>query len=255
MSTPRFPKRRAATSATSYSQRSRQRRSGAGTTAQSAAALRRSTGSHSSTTAGDDPFSGVTQKWTKVYRYPTSPLDEPYFGVNPSASFQIPMWMRVDELTADEREKYDADEKKKDGQRAVWKEEMEKKKMGEGDRGAAALAEQYSKSIADTNDETATDNSGGEGVTEGSISVEATKTESAAVPVQEQVNTTSTVTPEENEKIPAQPVNQRQEPTETNDATTKEEGRSMYADAQVTEELSSVAVQPNQSNDPSYPSI
>ena len=66
--------------------------------------------------------------WTKVLRYPSAPLDEPYFGRSPKASFQIPMWVRVDELTEEEKAKYDEEKKKKEEQRALWKKQMEKSK-------------------------------------------------------------------------------------------------------------------------------
>lgn len=66
--------------------------------------------------------------WTKVLRHPSAPLDEPYFGRRPKASFKVPMWVRVDELTEEEKAKYDEVEKKREEQRTLWKKEMEKKR-------------------------------------------------------------------------------------------------------------------------------
>ena len=57
-------------------------------------------------------------------RYPTSPLDEPYFGSSATASFKIPMWVRIDELTDAERNVYDEEEGKKKKQRLIWQKEL-----------------------------------------------------------------------------------------------------------------------------------
>ena len=78
--------------------------------------------------------------WTKVLRHPSAPLDEPYFGRRPKASFKVPMWVRVDELTEEEKAKYDEVEKKREEQRALWKKEMEKKRE-EADKESAQSKE------------------------------------------------------------------------------------------------------------------
>ena len=71
--------------------------------------------------------------WTKVLRHPSAPLDAPYFGRRPKASFKVPVWVRVDELTAEEKEKYDEVEKKREEQRAQWKKDLENRN-GESDK-------------------------------------------------------------------------------------------------------------------------
>ena len=64
-------------------------------------------------------------------RYPTSPLDEQYFGPSPTATYKIPIWVNITELTEEERIVYDAEEKKKEEQRIIWRKEMERKQAEE----------------------------------------------------------------------------------------------------------------------------
>ncbi len=78
--------------------------------------------------------------WTKVLRHPSAPLDEPYFGRRPKASFKVPIWVRVDELTEAEKAAYDEVEKKREEQRALWKKEMEKRRE-EADKESAQSKE------------------------------------------------------------------------------------------------------------------
>lgn len=44
-------------------------------------------------------------------------MGEPYFGSSPSASFVVPMWVKVSELTEEEKLKYEEVEKKKEEER------------------------------------------------------------------------------------------------------------------------------------------
>ncbi|KAL7538127.1 hypothetical protein ACHAXR_008310, partial [Thalassiosira sp. AJA248-18] len=69
----------------------------------------------------------AAQKWTKVYRAPMAPLEEPYFGSSASASFEVPTWVRVEDLTPVERARYDDEEKKKEAQRVIWRKELAEK--------------------------------------------------------------------------------------------------------------------------------
>lgn len=73
------------------------------------------------------------QKWTKVYRNPTSPLDEPYFGSGPTATFKVLVWVRVGDLTEEEKLKYDEAEKKKGDERLAWKNAMGERNESEVD--------------------------------------------------------------------------------------------------------------------------
>jgi hypothetical protein len=60
--------------------------------------------------------SGATtanQRWVKVYRRPMAPTDEPYFGSSPFASFTLPTWVKLQDLTMDERAAYDKLEEEK----------------------------------------------------------------------------------------------------------------------------------------------
>lgn len=55
----------------------------------------------------------ANQRWVKVYRRPMAPTDEPYFGSSPFASFTLPTWVKVQDLTMDERAAYDKLEEEK----------------------------------------------------------------------------------------------------------------------------------------------
>ena len=91
-------------------------------------------------------------------RHPTSPLDEPYFGSSATASFKIPMWVRIDELTDEERNIYDEAEGKKKKQRLIWQKELAARNEEE------KLLNNIRKDADDTygtgteNDETGTEN-------------------------------------------------------------------------------------------------
>jgi len=76
----------------------------------------------------DESTLGVpSQKYTKVLRYTSSPLDIPYFGNSPNGTFKILTWVKVSELTEEEKKVYDEEEKRKEEQRLIWKKELEKK--------------------------------------------------------------------------------------------------------------------------------
>ncbi|KAL7516113.1 hypothetical protein ACHAWX_001166 [Stephanocyclus meneghinianus] len=77
--------------------------------------------------------SGAAQKWTRVLRNPTSPLGEPYFGSGPTASFQIPMWVRISDLTEEEKLRYEEAERKKEDKRMAWKKAIEERRSSEAD--------------------------------------------------------------------------------------------------------------------------
>jgi len=115
----RFPKRsrQSTGSTTSYSTSRRPRRSAGG-------ASSTHHGSISGALSPNNLLGVPSQKYTKVMRHPTSPLDEPYFGSSPTASFKIPMWVRIDELTDEERNIYDEEEGKKKKQRLIWQKEL-----------------------------------------------------------------------------------------------------------------------------------
>jgi len=82
----------------------------------------------------DESTLGVPcQKYTKVLRYTSSPLDIPYFGSSPNGTFKIPTWVKVSELTEEERNVYNAEEMRKDEQRLIWKKELEKKSTAAAD--------------------------------------------------------------------------------------------------------------------------
>ena len=83
--------------------------------------------------------------WTKVFRYPSAPLDEPYFGRSPTASFKVPIWVRVDELTEEEKAKYDEVENKRVEQRAFWKKQMEKRRDEADNEAAQSKEEEQTK--------------------------------------------------------------------------------------------------------------
>ena len=108
--------------------------------------------------------------WTKVLRHPSAPLDEPYFGRRPKASFKVPMWVRVDELTEEEKAKYDEVEKKREEQRALWKKEMEKKR------------EEADKDSAQSNEVNQTKGEANEGAKEALTEVESQMITPAAEP-------------------------------------------------------------------------
>lgn len=131
MSSRGYPKRSArATGVKTYSTSRRARRSGAGS----------ERGVVVATNLGVPAVA-----WTKVLRHPSAPLDAPYFGRRPKASFKVPVWVRVDELTAEEKEKYDEVEKKRDEQRAQWKKEMENRKSEPDEESTKAEVENQSK--------------------------------------------------------------------------------------------------------------
>mmetsp|Transcript_34450 Transcript_34450/g.83360 ORF Transcript_34450/g.83360 Transcript_34450/m.83360 type:complete len:475 (-) Transcript_34450:217-1641(-) len=129
MSTPRsYPKRnRQSTGAGTYSTARRPRRS-AGT---GRAASGASGGVGGGVVVSTENLGVAAQKWTKVYRAPVAPLDEPYFGSSASASFEIPMWVKLDELTPEERSNYDEEDKKREAQRAIWRRELAEKAAAE----------------------------------------------------------------------------------------------------------------------------
>ena len=133
MSTPTrsYPKRsrQSTGSSTSYSTSRRPRRSAGGT----AGGTKSRKSSHGGSGITDN-LGIPSQKYTKVMRYPTSPLDEPYFGPSPTATYKIPMWVNITELTEEERLVYDAEEKKKEEQRIIWRKELERKQAEEDAR-------------------------------------------------------------------------------------------------------------------------
>lgn len=118
MSTPArsYPKRSRQSAIPNYSSTSNRR-------------PRRSAGlSRSGTGTTENNHGLVGQKWTKVRRAPSAPLDAPYFGCSASAPFEIPMWVRVEELTTEERARYDKEEKKREAQRVIWRKELARKR-------------------------------------------------------------------------------------------------------------------------------
>ncbi len=92
-------------------------------------------------TASSAGVATTAKKWTKVWRNPTSPLDEPYFGSSPKASFQVPTWVKLDELTPEERTLYNEHQRKKEQERESWKKEMERA-LEEKDKEAREKREQ-----------------------------------------------------------------------------------------------------------------
>mmetsp|Transcript_13143 Transcript_13143/g.20378 ORF Transcript_13143/g.20378 Transcript_13143/m.20378 type:complete len:218 (-) Transcript_13143:14-667(-) len=127
MSSRGYPKRSArAAGINTYSTSRRQRRSGAA--------------SERGVIVSTDNLGVPAVAWTKVFRHPSAPLDEPYFGRRPKASFKVPIWVRVDELTEEEKSKYDEVEKHREEQRALWKKEMEKRRE-EADKESAQCNE------------------------------------------------------------------------------------------------------------------
>ena len=108
----------------SYPKRSRQSTGGIGTYSTSRRP-RRSAGTARTSTGGgvgvgvgggilttENNLGVAAQQWYKVYRAPMSITDEPYYGSSASASFIVPTWVRIDELTPDEKNKYEEEEKK-----------------------------------------------------------------------------------------------------------------------------------------------
>ena len=69
----------------------------------------------------------------KVYRHPMAPTDEVYFGNSPYAAFTIPTWVRVADLSPEERAKYDEQEKKNEEERARWRKELAENRASEKD--------------------------------------------------------------------------------------------------------------------------
>jgi hypothetical protein len=138
MSSRGYPKRSArAAGITTYASSRRPRRSGAGA------------GVERSVVVTTENLGVPAVAWTKVLRYPSAPLDEPYFGRRPKSSFKVPIWVRVDELTEDEKATYDEVEKKREEQRALWKKEMEKRR-DEADKELAQTKEEDQTKV-DTN--------------------------------------------------------------------------------------------------------
>lgn len=137
MSSRGYPKRSArAAGITTYSTSRRQRRSGAA--------------SDRGVVVSTENLGVPAVAWTKVLRHPSAPLDEPYFGRRPKASFKVPIWVRVDELTEEEKAKYDEVEKKREEQRALWKKEMEQRRE-EADKESAQTNE-VNQSKVETNE-------------------------------------------------------------------------------------------------------
>lgn len=118
MSSRGYPKRSArAAGVNSYSSSRRPRRSGAGSGGG---------GGGGGVVVSTENLGVPAVPWTKVLRYPSAPLDEPYYGRSPRAYFKIPIWVRVDELTEEEKAIYDEEEKYREEQRALWKKDLEK---------------------------------------------------------------------------------------------------------------------------------
>lgn len=80
-----------------------------------------------------DQSGAAAQKWARVLRNPVSLLDEPYFGSSPSASFKVPVWVKISDLTEDEKLKYEEGEKEKNENRLAWKNEMEQRRASEAE--------------------------------------------------------------------------------------------------------------------------
>lgn len=136
MSSRGYPKRSArAAGINTYSTSRRPRRSGA---------------AERGVVVSTDKLGVPAVAWTKVLRHPSAPLDEPYFGRRPKASFKVPIWVRVDELTEEEKAAYDEVEKKREEQRALWKKEMEKRRE-EADKESAQSIES-SQAQVETNE-------------------------------------------------------------------------------------------------------
>jgi len=137
MSSRGYPKRSArAAGINTYSTSRRPRRSGAA--------------SERGVVVSTDNLGVPAVAWTKVFRHPSAPVDEPYFGRRPKASFKVPIWVRVDELTEEEKSKYDEVEKHREEQRALWKKEMEKRRE-EADKESAQCNE-LNQTKAETNE-------------------------------------------------------------------------------------------------------
>lgn len=60
-----------------------------------------------------------------------APTDEVYFGNSPYAAFTIPTWVKVADLSPEERAKYDEQEKKNEETRARWRKELAEKRANE----------------------------------------------------------------------------------------------------------------------------
>ncbi|KAL9187697.1 hypothetical protein ACHAXT_006075 [Thalassiosira profunda] len=150
MSTPgrSYPKRsrQSAGGATTHSTSRRARRTGGRTSA----------GGSGGGVVSTDTLGVAAQKWTKVHRPPMAPTDEPYFGSAATAKFAIPTWVRVEDLTAEERATYLLEEEKRDEQRAIWRRELAAKAAAE-----AAATKEEGGGEEETND-TEGGTSGGE---------------------------------------------------------------------------------------------
>mmetsp|Transcript_11614 Transcript_11614/g.17771 ORF Transcript_11614/g.17771 Transcript_11614/m.17771 type:complete len:219 (-) Transcript_11614:36-692(-) len=136
MSSRGYPKRSArAAGISTYSTSRRPRRSGAA--------------SERGVVVSTDNLGVPAVAWTKVLRHPSAPLAEPYFGRRPKASFKVPIWVRVNDLTEEEKAAYDEVEKKRGEQRALWKKEMEKRRE-EADK-ESAQSKESNQAQAETN--------------------------------------------------------------------------------------------------------
>ncbi len=134
MSSRGYPKRSArAAGISTYSTSRRPRRSGAA--------------SERGVVVSTDNLGVPAVAWTKVLRHPSAPLAEPYFGRRPKASFKVPIWVRVDDLTEEEKAAYDEVEKERGEQRALWKKEMEKRRE-EADKESAQSKEANQAQVA-----------------------------------------------------------------------------------------------------------
>ncbi len=73
---------------------------------------RRRTNTPSSHSATATTLTNIhNQRWVKVHRRPTAPTDEIYFGSSPFASFTVPTWVKMQDLTEEERTVYDNNNK------------------------------------------------------------------------------------------------------------------------------------------------
>ena len=69
---------------------------------------------------GGSSSSLSSSRWARVCRPPMSPLGKPYFGSGPTANFSVPTWVRVDELTPEERRRYDEEEGEREKRWEGW---------------------------------------------------------------------------------------------------------------------------------------
>jgi len=93
-------------------------------------------------------------------RAPVSPLDEPYFGSSATANYEIPVWVKVEELTPEEKVKYDEEEKKREEQRAIWAKELAERTAKEEEEKRRRKFEEGDKSGNSDDDETGTSDGG-----------------------------------------------------------------------------------------------